>query len=190
MPITCQRCACREKGTHLFSFCVTLMPPARPVSCHIDSKSDRARRWKGCKKGLQGVRNGLKTLCNGLKTLCNGLKTRAANEFYTVKAGCFGALSLLLPESRGALRFKVNVPPACLLSCSACLPSRSACLLSQLSLLAFPARPACLPASLLAFPAQSACLPRSACFPSNPSTPYCIQRLNISPCHGKNQRSD
>lgn len=162
MPITCQRCACREKGTHLFSFCVTLMPPARPVSCHIDSKSDRARRLKGCKKGLRGVRNGLKTLCKGLKMLCYGLKTRATNEFYTVRAGCFGALSLLLPESRGALRFKVNVPPACLLSLL----------------------------SLLAFPAQPACIPRSACFPANPSTPYCIQRLNISPCHGKNQRSD
>lgn len=176
MPITCQRCACREKGTHLFSFCVTLMPPARPVSCHIDSKSDRARRRKGCKKGLQGVRN-------GLKTLCNGLKTRAANEFYTVKAGCFGALSLLLPESRGALRFKVNVPPACLHSLlsllafpPACLPSCSACLPS--------------PLGMLAFPAQPAYLSRSACFPANPSTPYCIQRLNISPCHGKNQRSD
>ena len=162
MPITCQRCACREKGTHLFSFCVTLMPPARPVSCHIDSKSDRARRLKGCKKGLKGVRN-------GLKMLCNGLKTRAANEFYTVKAGCFGALSLLLPESRSALRFKVNVPPACLLS---------------------PLYQLAIPASLLAFPAQPACLPRSACFPAIPSTPYCIQRLNISPCHGKNQRSD
>ncbi len=183
MPITCQRCACREKGTHLFSFCVTLMPPARPVSCHIDSKSDRARRLKGCKKGLRGVRNGLKTLCNGLKTLCNGLKTRAANEFYTAKAGCFGALSLLLPESRGALRFKVNVP----LSLHA-FPAQPACL--PASLLAFPAQPACIPASLLAFPAQPACIPRSACFPANPSTPYCIQRLNISPCHGKNQRSD
>ncbi|MGN1243942.1 MAG: hypothetical protein ACI4TQ_01940, partial [Alloprevotella sp.] len=61
-------------------------------------------------------------LCYGLKMLCYGLKTRAANEFYTVKAGCFGALSLLLPESRGALRFKVNVPPACLPFPPACLP--------------------------------------------------------------------